>query len=275
MIEIVAPGPLTLVQDLGRPGFAGLGVPRSGAFDAVALRLGNRLVGNPEGAAALEILHGGLLLRAHDAVTVALTGAPCPGLDWGRPRTLAAGAELRLGAAPTGMRAYLAVRGGIDAEPVLGSCSTDLLSGLGPPIVRAGTRLRVGAAGTVAIASVDAVRRPVTPRLTISLGPRLDWFAPEALGTLTSTAWIVRPESDRIGLRLDGPPLARVWPGELASEPALPGAVQVPPDGRPIVFGPDGPVTGGYPVIAVVDDLATAAQLRPGDAVRFALRAGE
>jgi biotin-dependent carboxylase-like uncharacterized protein len=275
MIEILEAGPLTTVQDGGRAGFAALGVPRSGAFDRAALRRANLLVGNPPDAAALEVTLGGLVLRALDAVTVALAGAPCPGLDAGVAATLAAGTVLRLGTPRSGLRSYLAVRGGIDVAAELGSRSTDLLSGLGPPPVRAGTRLPVGAAGPALPGeSIPGLGAAASGAVRVSFGPRADWFADPA--RLLTQDWTVRPDSDRIGVRLDGPALARARSGELPSEPTLPGAVQVPPDGRPIVLGPDAPVTGGYPVIAVVrgEDLGRVAQLRPGDAVRFSPPAG-
>lgn len=271
MIEVIAPGPLTTVQDLGRAGFAALGVPRSGAFDRAALRRGNRLVGNSESAAALEVTLGGLAVRFDAAATIALTGAPCPGApDRDAAVTVAAGTVLRLGVPASGLRSYLAVRGGIAVDAVLGSRSTDTLSGLGPPPVSAGTVLRVGTAqgqvsGAVAVAPVHP------PVLRIVAGPRDDWFSASAMTLLTTVGWRVRGASDRVGIRLDGPPLPRRRDGELPSEPVLPGALQVPPDGRPILFGPDAPVTGGYPVIAVVPDPDPAAQLRPGDVVRFAL----
>jgi biotin-dependent carboxylase-like uncharacterized protein len=169
------------------------------------------------------------------------------------------------------LRSYLAVRGGVVAEVELGSHSTDTLSGLGPVPLRCGVRLDVGTETAHDVVGATAV--PGTPRrlFRIVTGPRDDWFTPAALTRLTVATWTVRPESDRVGIRLDGPRLDRVRAGELASEPTLPGALQVPPDGRPILLGPDAPVTGGYPVIAVVrdDDLDAAAQLRPGDSVTF------
>jgi len=267
MIEIIEPGPLTTVQDLGRPGLAALGVPRSGAFDRAALALANRLVGNDEAAAGLEITFGGLALRGHGPLTVALTGAACAGLEFGAAVSLPAGAVVRLGRPATGLRSYLAVRGGLDVPPVLGSRSTDTLSGLGPAPLRAGDRLPVGAAaGEVSGASAAPA---AGGSFAMRFGPRDDWFTPAARDLLVTAEWTVRSQSDRIGLRLDGPPLERAVADELPSEPTLPGAIQVPPDGRPIVFGPDAPVTGGYPVIAVLLDLAAAAQLRPGERLRF------
>lgn len=274
MIEIVEPGALATIQDLGRTGYAALGVPPSGAFDRAALRTANRLVGNPDGAGAVEITLGGLTARLLDAATLALTGAACPGtLDWGAAVSVPAGTTVRLGMPRTGLRSYLAVRGGIDVPPVLGSRSTDMLSGLGPPALRRGDVLPIGrtrgpVSGAHAVPPVPSTA--LTP-LPVLLGPRDDWFATSAVDTLTDIAWAVRSDSDRVGIRLDGPPLARVRAGELPSEPTLPGALQVPPDGRPILLGPDAPVTGGYPVIAVVLDLDPAAQLRPGDTVRFRL----
>jgi biotin-dependent carboxylase-like uncharacterized protein len=269
MIEVLEAGPLATVQDLGRPGYAALGVARSGAFDRAALQLANRLVGNPEAAAGIEMTLGGLRFVAHAPVTVALAGAVCPGApDWGTAVTLPAGAEVRLGAPRDGLRSYLALRGGLAVPAVLGSRSTDLLSGLGPEPLRAGTRLPVGEPSGEMVAALGSPQR-MSGLLRIRFGPRDDWFTAEARRRLVRAEWTVRPDSDRIGVRLSGPSLDRVRTGELPSEPMLPGAVQVPPEGRPIIFGPDGPVTGGYPVIAVVADLGPVAQLRPGDTVRF------
>ncbi|MCW2495443.1 biotin-dependent carboxyltransferase family protein [Jatrophihabitans sp.] len=269
MIEIVSPGPLTTTQDLGRPGSAALGVPRSGAFDRAAAALANRLVGNPADAALLELTLGGLVFRALDAATVALTGAACDGLGWGTPVSLPAGSLVRLGTPRSGLRSYLAVRGGLAVERVLGSASTDLLSGLGPERLTAGDLLAVDPQPSGPVSEQGATPRLRTGPALLLPGPRLDWFTPEASTLLTTTRWLVRPDSDRVGVRLDGPALPRIDATELPSEATRPGALQVPPDGRPIVFGPDAPVTGGYPVIAVLADLDDVAQLRPGDPVSF------
>jgi biotin-dependent carboxylase-like uncharacterized protein len=270
VIEILDPGPLTTVQDGGRRGWASLGVPRSGAFDRAAWAAANRLVGNVPGAAGLEITLGGLALRTDQAVTIALTGAPCPGApDWNVAVTLHAGTELRLGQPRHGLRSYLAVRGGLDVPAVLGSRSTDILSGLGPAALRAGDRVGVGAASGEPGSVATSPPASGAAQLSICWGPREDWFADPARQLLVTARWTVRPDSDRIGVRLDGPALPRARTGELPSEPTLPGAVQIPANGRPIVFGPDAPVTGGYPVIAVVDDLDLVAQLRAGDTVQF------
>jgi biotin-dependent carboxylase-like uncharacterized protein len=274
MIEVVVAGPLATVQDAGRIGYAALGVPRSGAFDRGAQRLANRLVGNPDDAAVIEATLGGLHVRFTRPATIALTGAVCPGArDWGVPLSLPAGADVRLGIPATGLRSYLAVRGGIAVEPVLGSRSTDTLSGIGPAPLRTGDRLPIGdTADEFVAASAAPPTRAAT--LPVRFGPRDDWFTAVARDLLQSTGWTVRTDSNRIGIRLAGPALGRVHDRELASEPTLPGAIQVPPDGRPILFGPDAPVTGGYPVIAVVTNLDPAAQLRPGDVVRFSSGSG-
>jgi biotin-dependent carboxylase-like uncharacterized protein len=269
VIEIHAVGPLATVQDLGRPGHAAVGVARSGAFDRGALRLANRLVGNRSDAAAVEITFGGLHVRLADPATVAFTGASCSGApDWGAPLSLPAGTQIRLGAPLDGLRSYLAIRGGVAVPAVLGSRSTDTLSGLGPAPLCVGDLLPIGSASDPVVGA-SASGRARTSVLPVRLGPRDDWFTAAAVNSFLAAEWIVRAESDRIGIRLAGPRLDRIGDGELPSEPTLPGAVQVPPGGRPIVLGPDAPVTGGYPVLAVVTDLDPAAQLRPGDTVRF------
>ena len=277
-------GALALVQDLGRPGHAALGVTASGAADRGALRLANRLVGNAEGAAAIEVLLGGLVLRATVPVTVAVTGAPVPLTVAGRPAALyepvqlAAGQSLVLGRPVHGLRSYVAVRGGLETERSLGSASTDLTSGLGPPPLQAGQGLAVDSsyvgdvrrsdvAGTHGASRGDLVLRAV-------LGPRDDWFTEEAVAVLGSTAWEVTHDSDRVGVRLSGPSLTRARTDELPSEGVVRGAVQVPASGHPLVFFADHPTTGGYPVIAVVvdEDTDRLAQARPGDRIRFQLR---
>ncbi|MFI7448230.1 biotin-dependent carboxyltransferase family protein [Nonomuraea sp. NPDC049714] len=290
MIEVLAPGPYATVQDLGRHGHAHLGVPGSGAADAASLRLANRLVGNPEGLAGIELTFGLARLRFLAGAWVALAGAPCP--VWstardpgiGAPFWVPEGGEVRLGAPSWGLRTYLAVRGGIAVEPVLGSRSTDSLSGLGPPPLRPGMVVPVGMRRGVpvgAVAGLEDIRVDLAPPrppgaavLRVLAGPREDWFVPGALAALCAGPYEVSQDSNRVGVRLRGPELARAKEGELPSEGMVTGAVQVPPSGQPIVFLTDHPPTGGYPVIAVVSeaDLAIAAQLRPGDEVRFSTR---
>jgi biotin-dependent carboxylase-like uncharacterized protein len=279
-LVVVATGPFATVQDLGRPGQAALGVGVSGAADRAALRLGNRLVGNDEGAAGIEATLGGLVVRAAGDLVVALTGAPCPATAGGAPVAanapvrLPAGAELALGTPTAGLRTYLAVRGGVDVPTVLGSRSTDTLAGLGPAVLTAGCELPVGPPPArqpnVDLAPVSAPAAGEV-RLRVLRGPRDDWFTGESLDRLTGSSYVVSADCDRVGLRLRGAPLDRARDDELPSEGVVPGAVQVPPAGQPTLFLADAPVTGGYPVVAVVldADLDLAGQLRPGQAVRF------
>jgi len=279
-LEVRSAGPLITVQDFGRPGYAHLGVPRSGALDAPALALANRLVGNAADAAGLEITMSGCTLRAIDAATIAISGAiarlTIDGREHGyaEPVAVRPGATVQVGPAIAGVRTYLAVAGGIDVPPVLGSCSTDTLSGLGPAPLRAGDVLSIGPA-TGEPPHVDFVPPPrvgETPvRLQIRLGPRDEWFTREARVLLTK-AYTLSVDSNRIGARLAGVPLPRVDAGrQLPSEGIVMGAVQVTAGGMPLVFLADHPTTGGYPVIAVVDsaDLPRLAQARPGDSVMF------
>lgn len=283
MIEVVRPGPLTTVQDLGRPGLAALGVGRSGAADRRSAALANRLVGNLDGAAVLETTFGGLALRFRQVARVVVTGAPCPVRRGGRgeamnaPFTVWPGEELTLGAPSAGLRTYVAVRGGFGVDKVLESRSTDLLAGLGPAALNAGDVLPVGhdECGPPPSVEVAPVPDPAAFELTVRVmpGPREDWFTPEALRTFSTATYEVTSESNRVGVRLTGPPLTRSREGELLSEGMVPGAIQVPPSGLPLVFLADHPVTGGYPVIGVVltDDLPVMAQARPGQTVSFRL----
>jgi biotin-dependent carboxylase-like uncharacterized protein len=285
VIEVIAAGPLTTVQDLGRPGYAFLGVPPSGAADRGSLVRANRLVGNPDGAAALEVTFGGLWFRATASLTVAVTGAPCAArMNAAWP--LEAGEEVRLGTPSRGLRSYVAVRGGLDVRPELGSRSTDVLSGLGPAALRRGDVIPIGGipiggipvghsvagdasdppgAGTAAVLST--VDEPVT--VPVTRGPRADWFTDEAWQVLVTAEYQVGMASNRIGIRLEGPPLARRVLTELPSEGLVRGAVQVASGGQPILFLADHPVTGGYPVIAVATSVDAAAQARPGSTLRF------
>jgi biotin-dependent carboxylase-like uncharacterized protein len=282
VLTVLAPGPLATVQDRGRPGWASIGVTTSGAADRSAHDLANRLVGNVPGAATVEVTAGGLRLRAGRTLLVVVTGAPLPVAVDGRaapfaaPLTLPPGGVLDLGRPAVGLRSYVAVRGGVDVPLVLGSRSTDTLSGLGPRPLTAGDELPVGAlAAEEPLVDVAPVAPPAArPVLRVLPGPRRDWLAPEAWAALTAGEWTVTPDSDRVGLRLAGPPLIRAVDAELPSEGLVAGAVQVPPDGSPVLFLADHPVTGGYPVLAVVvtGDLPAAAQLRPGDRVRFRAR---
>ena len=285
-LEVVSSGALVLVEDEGRPGHAAVGVGRSGAADRGAYRLGARIAGHGEGRAALEVLLGGLAVRALGRATVVVTGAPAPASLDGRPVGHATlvdvppGSILALGMPATGLRSYLTVRGGIDVDPVLGSRSTDTLSAVGPAPLRSGDVLPVGAPGG-GFPTVDHVALPAPGNEACSLlevlpGPRAAWVGGwgGGLGGLVGAVWTVTGDSDRVGLRLGGARVERAvpWAGvELPSEGLVRGAVQVPPGGEPVVFLADHPVTGGYPVVAVLTASAAdrAAQLRPGDAVRL------
>jgi biotin-dependent carboxylase-like uncharacterized protein len=281
VLEVVDGGLLTTVQDAGRPGLAHLGVPPSGFLDAPAARLANRLVGNPEDAAVLETTGSGPALRLREGqVVVAVTGAAAPlsvdgrGVDAYSPFLLRAGQALEVGRAIRGLRCYLAVRGGIAVPRVLGSRSSDLLSGLGPAVLRAGQLLPVGDVTAGPVPAADGIAFPDlsrSPVIGVYPGPSADWFVPKALQLLGSHPWTVDPASSRVGLRLTGPTLERRSTGELAPEGMVTGSLQVPPNGLPVLLLADHPTTGGYPVIAVARevDLHHAAQAAPGSTMRF------
>jgi allophanate hydrolase subunit 2 len=256
-IDIVSWGVAGSVRDAGRTGRAAWGASRGGAVDVASLALANRLVGNPAHAGAIES-SGGLQLRVlHRPVMVAVAGgiaaidvADGPPVGWGSPVVLPAGAVMRVGRLTEGTRVYVALRGGVRTNA---------------------TGVEIGAdPGTVA-ASEPAPRLASPDRIGLWPGPRLDWFVDDAWSVLTSAEFRITPHGDRVGVRLSGPPLQRSILTELPSEGMVEGAVQVPPDGSPIVMLADHPVTGGYPVIAVVDprDLGHLAQVPPGSPVRF------
>ncbi|MFC7403365.1 carboxyltransferase domain-containing protein [Citricoccus sp. GCM10030269] len=291
------PGLQLLVQDLGRSGFGDLGVSASGAADTASALQANRLVGNAPDEAVIETLLGGLSVRARGDLVLALTGAEPParimavpdGIPADRPAPLRSpfalydGEILDVGPPAAGLRTYLAVRDGVQAAVVLGSRSTDTMSRLGPEPLAAGAELTVrDQPGYAAVGTPEPVlnalpRAGETVELRVVPGPRQDWFGDAGLERLSGQEWPVSSESNRIGVRLeapqDGAPLEREKTGELASEGAVAGALQVPPSGLPVLFLADHPVTGGYPVIGVVipEDLPVAAQLPPGAAVRFTL----
>lgn len=294
-LAVRKPGLQATVQDLGRPGFASLGVSSAGAMDRGALRRANRLVGNAEGAAGIELLFGGLELEALTDQVLAVAGAAVPlqitpGADskediqrttaarhpaCDAPFALLAGERLTVGTPTAGLRSYVGVRGGLGGPDALGSRSTDTMSGIGPELLGAGTILPVHAAkpGSV-VGHPEVSPLPIQDGATVLRvvpGPRQDWFSTDTLQDFLAQEWTVTPQSNRIGLRLNGQPLSRSRDGELASEGTVRGAVQVPPEGQPVLFLSDHPVTGGYPVIAVVvhADLDKAAQLPPGTTVRF------
>ena len=293
--EVLEVGVQTLVQDEGRLGLTHLGVSRSGALDRAAMHRANTLVGNPVGLPVLEQAMGGLRLVCRGApVVVAVTGAVAPvvvtsasGMRLpaaaGHPVVLNPGDGLRIGRVRAGVRCYVAVRGGWAVTPVLGSCATDVLAGMGPAPLKKGDQLRVGRPpeNTQTVASrgplAELPRAGETVFFDVIPGPRDDWFAADALDQLVSQDWRVTPQSNRVGMRLQGDvPLARSRQGELPSEGTVSGALQVPPSGQPVLFLADHPLTGGYPVIAVVPvaQLDRLAQVPIGARLRFRLVSG-
>lgn len=293
-LEVMQPGLQLLIQDAGRPGHAALGVSASGAADRLALRAANRAVGNAWDAPVLECV-GAARLRYRGAPSViAVTGASGQSLLLGAdgserqviggvPVALDDGDELQLSHPERGLRYVIAVRGGILSPAALGSSASDTLAGLGPAPLMQGASVAVGDPATAprAVEPEPAARElPAAGELVelrVVLGPRDDWFTPAALEVLTTQEWEITSRSDRVGIRLQGnTPLERAIAGELPSEGAITGAIQVPPDGQPVLFLPDHPLTGGYPIVgAVIDaDLDLAAQLPPGSRLRFRLTDG-
>jgi biotin-dependent carboxylase-like uncharacterized protein len=283
-IKVLRAGACDLVMDQGRAGFAPLGVPVGGAADRYALAHANRLVGNPVDAAGLEItLHGPVLAFPHGA-TVALSGAPFAlrrssgkAARHAQALQLEPGEELGIGAPTSGCRCWLAVRGGIDVAQVLGSRSTFLPSrfgGFAGRALRASDTLALGshrqAFDPPALADLP-VTDAATP-LRVIAGPQAAAFNDAGLTLFFTARYRVNAASDRRGLRLSGAAVAFAGPLDSTSQAVLPGAIQIPPDGQPIILGWDGPVTGGYPVIAglISADLPRLAQLKPGDSVHFA-----
>ncbi|HEY8513916.1 MAG TPA: biotin-dependent carboxyltransferase family protein [Candidatus Binatia bacterium] len=288
---VTSPGPRTTVEDLGRRMVARHGVPAGGAFDALSLIAANRLVGNRDDDAGLEATLGGPTLEntGDEPVDVALVGADCGATivgsagtrpaPTGRAHRLAPGESLRMGFARDGARVWIALAGGVAVPPVLGSRSTCLAAGFGGldgrPL-RRGDLLPLGAPRGDALGATWSEPAPTPPvTLRVLPGPQLALFPKGALETLCSTPWTVRNESDRTGIRLapaDGANVEALrGAAGIAPEGTTLGAIQVPPDGGPIVLGPDRPVTGGYakPAVVIAADVRLLARLRPGDAVRF------
>lgn len=279
-MRVERPGLLTTIQDLGRPGHAHWGVSASGAADALALRLGNRLAGNADGVPALEMtLVGGAFAFEVDAV-IALAGADFGAQVSGRrlagwrAHEIRRGERLEFGPSRDGARCYLCVRGGFDVPRVLGSASTHVLTGLGGRALRAGDSVAIGASAGCPPATLDPSRiaalyaaRP----LRITPGPQHDWFAPTAHASLVTSTYAVLEQSNRMGIRLTGAALERATPREMSTEGVALGAIQVPRDGQPIVLFVEHQTTGGYPKIANVAsaDMHRVGQLRPRDRVRF------
>lgn len=279
MIRVLDPGFFTTLQDLGRQGLGHLGVPAAGAADAFSLRVANRLVGNADGAAALEMTSEGASLRFDAPACIAFAGAELEASLDGQPLPMhqsiqvLAGGELRAGRVQAGYRSYLAVAGGFMASKVLGSASCDTFAGLGPAPLTADAVLTVGERlGPAPGFYMRAPRRFGTEALLrVLAGPQEEWFTPAARRQLLEGGYRVETRSDRTGLRLAGPKLERSRLDELHSMGMVAGAIQVPGSGQPIALLANHGSTGGYPVIANVisADLPQLAQLAPGAMLRF------
>lgn len=262
-LRVVRSGWATTVQDRGRPGLARLGVGRAGTVDIEGAARINRALGLPTSSPVLETT-GGLVLEALRPLTVLTTA-------WSAPSSLRLGETVRIDPAPGSNWVTATASGGLDMPTVLGSSSADTLGAIVPFAITDGVELHVGNSIHTGAPLSDLVVAPARPdRVALLPGPRLDWFVDGALAQLLSSVWTVTASS-RVGVRLSGPRLERVVHRELPSEGLLAGAVQVPPDGQPIVMGPDHPVTGGYPVIAVVAeaDLVTVLDRPIGSRIGF------
>ncbi len=292
MLEVVLPGLLTTVQDGGRRGYSDLGVPSAGACDPLALAVANGLLGNPADAAALEMTLAGPTLRVLTTCVVALAGADFAArveedgrrLQSGGAYLLRGGTTLVCTSATGGARGYLALAGGIAVPPVLGSAATYLAGGFGGlegRLLRAGDHLLPAHPGDLQAAGRHWPDPPLSlpaaepPTVRVVPGPHLAAFVPSILATLTDAIWTVGPQSDRMGLRLQGPTLIRSAAGqaELLSLGMVWGALQVPSDGQPIALLADHQTVGGYPVpaVAIRANWPILGQLAPGAAVRFSL----
>ena len=285
MIRVELPGLMSTVQDLGREGFGPLGVSASGAADPIALRIGNRLLGNTEGAAALELTLVGGTFRFEIDTWVSLTGSDFDATLDGEPLTtwtahpVGAGQVLQMRSTRTGARCYLCVSGGIEVPLVLGSASTHVLSALGGlngrPL-RKGDALRTGPCRPPAARRLNpdmAERLAPRRRLRVTDGLQSDWFTKPSQRSLFEVSFRVTEASDRMGLRLEGSPIESTSQADLITTGVALGAIQVPPGGQPVIVFVEQQTTGGYPVIAnvIAADLASVGQLRPRDAVEFEL----
>ncbi|HWR53023.1 MAG TPA: biotin-dependent carboxyltransferase family protein [Bryobacteraceae bacterium] len=270
---VVTPGLLTTVQDLGRYGYGAIGVSPSGAADPLALRVGNVLVGNPEGAPALEMtLLGGSFDFSQGAVVVltgadfgaAIDGVPVEG--WTAHR-VPPGGRLAAGMSRGGARCYLCIAGGLDVARVLGSASTHVRSGLGGRPLKKGDVFRIGDTRAPAPSPAPPLRIEYRKVLRATRGPQAEWFSSD----LCAGAYRVTEQADRMGLRLEGPALRALKERSMVTEGVPLGAVQVPPGGQPIILFVEQQTTGGYPKVAnvIAADLPSVAQLRPRDEIRF------
>ncbi|WP_319567057.1 5-oxoprolinase subunit C family protein [Cohaesibacter marisflavi] len=290
MIEISAPGLLATIQDLGRPGFGSLGVGRSGAMDALALRIANAMLGNEETAAGIEITLGGFECRILEPVDICLAGADCKAMLDGKPlprwwvQSLRPGQTLKMGFCTSGMRSYLAVRGGLNVPEILGSRATDMKGGFGGLEGRAlqrGDRLAALHKATLSPPLAFGLSPTIWQSLFESTAipqplhfiPAAEWgdYDRENQTLFTEQAWQISQDSNRIGYRLEGEEIIPMERKELLSHGILPGTIQLPSSGKPVIQLADANTAGGYPKLGVVieADLPLLAQSRLGSTVRF------
>ena len=274
-ILVESAGMLTTVQDLGRPGHGIQGISRAGAADPLALRIGNRILGNPDNAAALEMTLLGGTFTFPAGARIALSGGRPAALPNYEVIEVEPGKPLRIGPLETGARCYLCVRGGIDAPLVAGSASTHVLSGLGGQPLRKGDVLAIGKSAN------HSTHKTVPPELTsysrllrVTRGPQASQFEES---TFYDSEYTISPDSNRMGLRLEGPPVPCPQHGQMITEGVPLGAIQIPASGQPIILFVDQQTTGGYPKIAniISADIPSTAQLRPRDRVSFRLVTNE
>ena len=273
-----ASGFITL-QDKGRIGFANIAVPTSGAFDQSAHHLGNRLVGNDPGACSIESLRGTCKFSADTDLVIGVTGAPASVQVNGREHEMsraiyvAANSTVAIKPGSAGLRTYIAIRGSISGDTVMGSYSYDELSQIGTPPIKAGDQFSIGnqIAGSISGEYFPSLTASGQTEIELEAMPAPRWSGFSNAQTLFETEYQVTDSSNRVGMRLSGPEL--IWDSKerLASEGVVTGSIQIPVDGMPLIFGPDHPTTGGYPVIAVVsrNSLNLLAQAAPGTKIRF------
>jgi allophanate hydrolase len=286
-LEVITPGLHTTVQDLGRFGYQDVGVPASGPLDRISLRLANALVGNPPGTPALEMLVQGPSMKVlAESVRLALVGcsaniAVCSAegrvIPAGKSARLTAGEVFRIGTLGDSLCAYLAIEGGPDIPPILGSASTYVRGGIGG---LQGRRLQKNDIVPLKFARAGlrdehALPRPFDPGfdqpIRVVLGPQADYFTDNGVKTFLSSTYTVSPQSDRMGFRLEGPTIEHSKGYNIVSDGVVSGSIQVPGSGRPIILMVDNQTTGGYPKIATVisADLPIVGRRRPGRPIRF------
>ncbi len=283
-IRVAKPGFFSTVQDLGRFGHAHLGISPAGAADALSLRIANLLVGNDENAAALEMTLLGATLAFDELAILALTGASCEckvgpnAVPLNQAVEVAAGSVLQCGSTTDGARSYLAIQGGFDVPIVMGSASTDIrghFGGLEGRRLQNGDLLRARKGRNMQVRRLhDEVLEALHPKgpVRVTAGAQHDWFSGETYAKLLSSPYLVREQSDRAGLRLQGEPVSPSKKSQLVTDGIPLGAIQVPQDGQPIILFVDQQTTGGYPKIAnvIAADMHRIGQLRPRDQLRFA-----